>query len=180
MSYNRTSNRQGRLPTVQTQVTSVPGKPAEFKTERTYSFTSQGQGTADQQRQWWAYYNSLPNRKYGKLLDPGIQAGMVQTANRGVQIKTYVDTTTQTKQATAPELRFKRDALAIEKGKEGKQDLVEDVNKPLQATAEDILKRRLALIRMKGRASMPGSQGATKDEPTVNVSSGGAIGLNFT
>jgi len=171
--------RQGRTPSTQTKVTSVAGKPAEFKTERTYQFTNMGQGTADQQRQWWDYFNSLPNRKHGKLLDPGIQAGMIQTANRGVQIKTYFDTVSQSKAAEPAKIKFQRDALAIEKTKEGKQDLVDDVNKPVQATAEDILKRRLALIRMKGRASMPASQGATKDEPTVNISSGGAIGLNF-
>jgi hypothetical protein len=83
------------------------------------------------------------------------------------------------KQAVAPQQRYIRQSLQIEKTKEGKQDLVDEANKPVQATAEDILKRRLALIRMKGRASMPASQGATKDEPTVNISSGGAIGLNF-
>lgn len=95
----------------------------------------------------------------------------------GNEVRAYQDITEPGKTASVP---MGRERLSIEKQKEGKSDLIEDTNKPLDNTAEAILKRRLALIRMKGRASMPGSQGATKDEPTVNVSSGGAIGLNFT
>jgi len=71
--------------------------------------------------------------------------------------------------------------LLIDKDKsstEGKTDLVSEENKPIQLTAEDILKARLAKLGRKGRVVMPSSS-ASKDEPMVNISSGGAIGLNF-
>jgi hypothetical protein len=74
-------------------------------------------------------------------------------------------------------LKYKREALAIQK--EGKQNLVSDENKPESLTSEDVLKKRLSMIRMKGRASIPSSSGTSKDEPTINISSGGAMGLNF-
>ena len=77
----------------------------------------------------------------------------------------------------AGKLKYNREALAIQK--EGKQDLIADEDKPESVTAEDVLRRRLAMLRMRGRASMPSSDAGEKDEPTVNISSGGAIGLNF-
>ena len=77
----------------------------------------------------------------------------------------------------APFLKKQREGLQITR--EGKSDLVEDTNKPLEVTAEDILKRRLAMIRMKGRASMPLANAGEGDEPTINISSGGTMGLNF-
>lgn len=87
--------------------------------------------------------------------------------------------TYSTKAATLkPFDKRNREGLIIDKNKEGKNELVDESSKPLQITAEDVLKRRLSLIRMKGRASMPSSN-ASKDEPTINISSGGAIGLNF-
>jgi hypothetical protein len=74
-------------------------------------------------------------------------------------------------------IKYNREALAIKK--EGKQDLIADEDKPESLTAEDVLKRRLAMIRMRGRASMPSSDSGESDEPTINISSGGTMGLNF-
>ena len=74
---------------------------------------------------------------------------------------------------------FKKQREGLEINREGKSDLVEDTNKPLEITAEDILKRRLAMIRMKGRASMPSAGASEGDEPILNISSGGTMGLNF-
>ena len=77
----------------------------------------------------------------------------------------------------AGKFKYNREALAIKK--EGKQDLIADENKPESVTAEDILRKRLAMIRMKGRASMPSANAGEGDEPTINISSGGTMGLNF-
>ena len=77
----------------------------------------------------------------------------------------------------AGKLKYNREALAIQK--EGKQDLIADEDKPESVTAEDVLKRRLAMLRMRGRASMPSSAAGESDEPTINISSGGTMGLNF-
>jgi hypothetical protein len=107
------------------------------------------------ENQWWTFYES----------DGDI---------RGYQTSRILE---KVQDAKAPFL--KRESLIIDKNREGKSDLVADANKPVQITAEDVLKRRLAMIRMKGRASMPSAGGTSKDEPTVNISSGGAMGLNF-
>lgn len=83
-------------------------------------------------------------------------------------------------QKSAPKMG--RMTLLIDKDKslsEGKNDLVEDINKPIEITAEDVLNARLLKLKRKGRVAMP-SSGGSKDEPTINVSSEGAIGLNFS
>lgn len=70
-----------------------------------------------------------------------------------------------------------RGKLLIAPVETGKTELVSQ--KPAsEYTAETTLKKRLSQIRRSGRASMP-SSGGSKDEPTINISSGGAIGLNF-
>ena len=117
-----------------------------------YNLRKQAKNTPDQ---WFTYYGDSSGI-YGKRTDR----------------VTVVDKIAGLKENKT------REELLIEKNREGKQELVDEANKPLQVTAEDILKKRLALIRFKGRASMPSSS-ASKDEPTVNISSGGAIGLNF-
>jgi hypothetical protein len=73
----------------------------------------------------------------------------------------------------------RRLTLMIDKDQstEGKADLVSE-DKP-QLTAEDILKARLTLLKRKGRISMPSSNAGEGDEPTINISSGGTMGLNF-
>ena len=80
----------------------------------------------------------------------------------------------------AGKLKYKREDLTIQKGKEGKQDLVDEANKPEQLTAEDVLKRRLSALRYKGRVSMPASGGTQSEGPTLNISGSGVSGLNFT
>jgi len=200
-NYGRTQNRQGRLPTAQTQVITKPGKAAigdsvrvtekdmgrltnggignathwgglpitGLEQPRTYLTGSPGQ----RGRQWVTEYPRNPIPEYGTY----IQGRQIGRDSYGTMITREL---VRGEPGKAAEIIFKRRELAIDKSQtEGKQDLVDEANKPTQSTAEDILKRRLALIRMKGRASMPASQGATKDEPTVNISSGGAIGLNF-
>ena len=74
----------------------------------------------------------------------------------------------------------RRLTLVIDKdqSKEGKADLLSEEGKP-QITAEDILKARLALVRRKGRVAMPSANAGAGDEPTINISSGGTMGLNF-
>ena len=74
----------------------------------------------------------------------------------------------------------RRLTLVIDKDqvKEGKEDLLSEDGKP-QITAEDILKARLSLVKRKGRVAMPSSSAGEGDEPTINISSGGTMGLNF-
>jgi hypothetical protein len=81
-------------------------------------------------------------------------------------------------QKTAPK-GPRRLTLMIDKdqSKEGKADLLSE-DRP-QLTAEDILKTRLALLKRRGRIAMPSSNAGEGDEPTINISSGGTMGLNF-
>jgi hypothetical protein len=199
-NYGRTSNRQNRTPTIQTQVTSKPGQAAIGDSVRVTEkqmgkLTNGGIGNAthwaglpitgleqprtyltgrpgQRGRQWVTEYPRNPIPEYGSY----IQGRQIGRDSYGTMITREL---VRGKPGVAAEIIFKRKSLGIDKAEtEGKQDLIDEANKPVQTTAEDILKRRLALIRMKGRASMPSSS-ASKDEPTVNVSSGGAIGLNF-
>lgn len=71
-----------------------------------------------------------------------------------------------------------RGKLLIAPLETGKKELVSQ--KPSsEYTAETTLRKRLSQIRRSGRVSMPsGARGS--DEPTINISSGGSMGLNFT
>jgi hypothetical protein len=96
--------------------------------------------------------------------------------------KVILDENSPTYSSKAPTLKsfdkVNREGLLITKDKEGKSVFVNETNKAEQVTAEDVLKKRLNLLSRKGRITMPSGSG-TSDEPTINISSGGAVGLNF-
>jgi len=195
MADTRITSRQGRMPGNKTIVSSTPGQAAVGNsikvTEKDMGrLTEGGIGNAktwgglpitglEQPKTYYVkgqgWKTEYPrNVDTANYLGTYIQGRQIGRDSYGTQVTREI---VEGRQAVAPELRYRRQSLQIDKNKEGKQDLVEDTNQPVQA--EDVLKRRLAMIRMKGRASMPSNQGASKDEPTVNISSGGAIGLNF-
>ena len=190
----RENNRQGRLPGSQIVISSTPGQAAVGNsikvTEKDMGrLTNGGIGNAktwgglpitglEQPRTWYqkgqGWKTEYPrNVDTANYLGTYIQGRQIGRDSYGTEVTREV---VEGKKAVAPSLRYLRKSLQIEKTKEGKQDLVDQ---PLQVSAEDTLKKRLAMLRMKGRAAMPSNQGATKDEPTVNISSGGTMGLNF-
>ena len=190
----RENNRQGRLPGSQIVISSTPGQAAVGNsikvTEKDMGrLTNGGIGNAktwgglpitglEQPRTWYqkgqGWKTEYPrNVDTANYLGTYIQGRQIGRDSYGTEVTREV---VEGKKAVAPSLRYLRKSLQIEKTKEGKQDLVDQ---PLQVSAEDTLKKRLAMLRMKGRASIPSANAGEGDEPTINISSGGTMGLNF-
>ena len=199
-SDSRVASARGARTTTSIQSTAASQSPSTAGGRKTVSYQlTSGMPWYDGERYNVTEMN--PNSESAKLQAKGVLPTMEQTSGgwmfgnryatkndykrlniRAVQGQGYfADITEDTPDVPgavkAGKLKYNREALAIQK--EGKQDLIADEDKPESVTAEDVLRRRLAMIRMKGRASMPSADAGEKDEPTVNISSGGAIGLNF-
>jgi len=104
---------------------------------------------------------------------------IVKTESTSYNVYEYINRPTYSYSASKSPVATEggRKQLTIMPVAEGKGQLVAEA--PTSGyTAESTLKKRLGQIRRSGRASMPSSSGSA-DEPTINISSGGAMGLNF-